>query len=104
MAFGLRGKAFESKDRGDTWQRLDTLQPVTLTSGLRLDDGSVLLADESGRVLRFADANTKAAVLPIAQPGYFTGMAQAANGNLIISSARGMLSSAIAADSSEHTQ
>ncbi|EZP30544.1 WD40/YVTN/BNR-like repeat-containing protein [Pseudomonas sp. RIT288] len=104
LAFGLRGKAFESSDRGETWQPLDTLQPVTLTSGLRLDDGSVLLADESGRVLRFADANTKAVVLPIAQAGYFTGMAQAANGNLIISSARGMLSSAIAADSSEHTQ
>ncbi len=104
MAFGLRGKAFESKDRGESWQHLDTLQPVTLTSGLRLKDGSVLLADESGRVLRFADGDTKAAVLQIDQPSYFTGMAQAANGELIISSARGMLSSAIAVDSSEHDQ
>ena len=104
VAFGLRGKAFESKDRGDTWQPLDTLQPVTLTSGLRLADGSVLLTDESGRVLRFADGNAKAAVLQIAQPSYFTGMAQAANGNLIISSARGMLSSAVAVVSPEHDQ
>jgi photosystem II stability/assembly factor-like uncharacterized protein len=104
VAFGLRGKAFESKDRGDTWQPLDTLQPVTLTSGLRLADGSVLLTDESGRVLRFADGNAKAAVLQIAQPSYFTGMAQAANGNLIISSARGMLSSAVAVDLPEHDQ
>ena len=104
VAFGLRGKAFESKDRGDTWQPLDTLQPVTLTSGLRLADGSVLLTDESGRVLRFVDGNTKAAVLQVAQPSYFTGMAQAANGNLIISSARGMLSSAVAVDLPEHDQ
>jgi photosystem II stability/assembly factor-like uncharacterized protein len=104
VAFGLRGKAFESKDRGDTWQPLDTLQPVTLTSGLRLADGSVLLTDESGRVLRFTDGNTRATVLQIAQPSYFTGMAQAANGNLIISSARGMLSSAVAVDSPEHDQ
>ena len=104
VAFGLRGKAFESKDRGDTWQPLDTLQPVTLTSGLSLADGSVLLTDESGRVLRFVDGNTKAAVLQIAQPSYFTGMAQAANGNLIISSARGMLSSAVAVDLPEHDQ
>jgi len=104
VAFGLRGKAFESKDRGDTWQPLDTLQPVTLTSGLSLADGSVLLTDESGRVLRFVDGNTKAAVLQIAQPSYFTGMAQAANGNLIISSARGMLSSAVAVVSPEHDQ
>ncbi|MBV6823598.1 YCF48-related protein [Pseudomonas sp. PD9R] len=104
VAFGLRGKAFESKNRGDTWQPLDTLQPVTLTSGLRLADGSVLLTDESGRVLRFADGNAKAAVLQIAQPSYFTGMAQAANGNLIISSARGMLSSAVAVDLPEHDQ
>lgn len=104
VAFGLRGKAFESKDRGETWQRLDTLQPVTLTSGLLLDDGSVVLADESGRVLRFAEGDDKASVLPLPQSGYFTGMAQAANGNLIISSARGMLSSAVATQSSEHEQ
>ncbi|WLG48561.1 YCF48-related protein [Pseudomonas sp. FP1742] len=104
LAFGLRGKAFESKDRGDTWQRLDTLQPVTLTSGLRLDDGSVLLTDESGRVLRFADGDTRASLLKVTQPGYFTGMAQAANGDLIISSARGMLSSVVAVESSEHDQ
>lgn len=98
LAFGLRGKAFESTDRGDTWKPLDTLQPVTLSSGLRLTDGSVLLTDESGRVLRFSDGDTKATLLQISQPSYFTGMAQAPNGNLIISSARGMLSSAIAVD------
>ena len=104
LAFGLRGKAFESGDRGATWQPLDTLQPITLTSGLRLDDGSVLLADESGRVLRFADGDSKAAVLQIPKTSYFTGMAQAANGDLIISSARGMLSSALAVESPEHDQ
>lgn len=104
LAFGLRGKAFESWDRGETWTRLDTLQPVTLTSGLRLDDGSVLLADESGRVLRFAEGETQAAVLQIPQPRYFTGMTQAANGDLIISSTRGMLSSAIKVQSSEPPQ
>lgn len=104
LAFGLRGKAYESKDRGDTWQRLDTLQPITLTSGLRLKDGSVLLTDESGRVLRFKEGDTKVSVLKITQPSYFTGMAQAANGNLIISSARGMLSSAGAVESPEHDQ
>ncbi len=104
LAFGLRGKAYESKDRGDSWQRLDTLQPITLTSGLRLKDGSVLLTDESGRVLRFKEGDTKASVLKITQPSYFTGMAQAANGALIISSARGMLSSAGAVESPEHDQ
>ncbi|QZP31662.1 WD40/YVTN/BNR-like repeat-containing protein [Pseudomonas sp. DR48] len=104
LAFGLRGKAYESKDRGDTWQRLDTLQPITLTSGLRLEDGTVLLTDESGRVLRFKEGDTKASVLKITQPSYFTGMTQAANGNLIISSARGMLSSAGAVESPEHDQ
>ncbi|WP_433861574.1 hypothetical protein [Pseudomonas thivervalensis] len=30
---------------------------MTLTNVPRLDDGSVLLADESGRVLRFADGD-----------------------------------------------
>ncbi|WP_260957749.1 WD40/YVTN/BNR-like repeat-containing protein [Pseudomonas citri] len=104
LMFGLRGNAFESRDRGDTWQRLDTLEPVTLTSGLRLENDSVLLADESGRVLRFADGHDKAVTLPIPQPGYFTGMAQAANGELIISSSRGMLSSPIQVEPSEPQQ
>jgi photosystem II stability/assembly factor-like uncharacterized protein len=104
IAFGLRGKAFESRDGGDSWQRLDTLQPVTLTSGLSLDDGSVLLADESGRVLHFTGEATQAVALNVPQSSYFTGMAQAADGSLILSSARGMLSSAIAVDVLEHDQ
>lgn len=100
VMFGLRGKAFESRDAGDSWQRLDTLQPVTLTSGLSLADGSVLLADESGRVLRFSGDTNKAVALEVPQSSYFTGMAQTAAGNLVISSARGMLSS----DLSERAQ
>lgn len=98
VAFGLRGKAYESRDAGDSWQRLDTLQPVTLTSGLSLDDGSVLLADESGRVLRFTDDSNKAVAIDVPQSSYFTGMVQAADGNLVISSARGMLSSSISSE------
>lgn len=97
LAFGLRGKAYASRDRGDTWQRLDTLQPITLTSGLALADGALLLADESGRVLHFAPGDTRATLLPVAQPRYFTGMVQAANGDLIISSAYGMLAQRVSA-------
>jgi len=91
IAFGLRGKAFMSNDRGESWQPLDTLQPATLTSSLGLGDGSALLVDESGRVLRYVPGDSRLALIPVEQPGYFTGVTRAANGDLVISTARGMI-------------
>lgn len=95
VIFGLRGKAYRSVDLGQSWQALDTLQPVTLTASTRLEDGSVLLADESGRLLRFAARQTTASQLTVAEPVYSTGLAQAADGRVVVSSTRGMVTTAI---------
>lgn len=104
LAFGLRGKAYASTDRGDSWQRLDTLQPVTLTSALALADGSVLLTDESGRVLKLG-ADLRTLTLQQSSPaGYLTGLVEAANGQLITSSARGVDVLASAAQTPELAQ
>ena len=90
LAFGLRGNAWRSADGGASWQRIELGQPVTLSAGRCLQDGSVLLADESGRLLRSTDGARSFAALAV-QPGTgLTGIAQAADGALILSGARGL--------------
>lgn len=90
LAFGLRGNAWRSADGGASWQRVELGQPVTVSAGQRLRDGSVLLADESGRLLRSTDGGQHFTALAV-QPGTgLTGIAEAADGALIISSARGL--------------
>lgn len=90
LAFGLRGNAWRSADAGASWQRVELGQPVTVSAGHSLRDGSVLLADESGRLLRSTDGGQHFSALAV-QPGTgLTGIAEAADGALIISSARGL--------------
>ncbi|MEB0055145.1 glycosyl hydrolase, partial [Pseudomonas sp. FG1] len=55
LAYGLRGNVWRSPDHGANWQRVAPEQSVTLTAARRLHDGSLLLADESGRLLRSTD-------------------------------------------------
>lgn len=90
LAFGLRGNAWRSDDGGASWQQVKLGQPVTVSAGRRLQDGSVLLADESGRLLRSTDGARSFVALAV-QPGTgLTGIAEAADGALILSGARGL--------------
>lgn len=90
LAYGLRGNAWRSADAGASWQRVELGQQVTVNAGHRLRDGSVLLVDESGRLLRSTDIGQHFAALAL-QPGTgLTGIAEAADGALIMSSARGL--------------
>ena len=90
LAYGLRGNAWRSADGGVSWQRIELGQPLTISAGRQLRDGSVLLADESGRLLRSTDGGQHFAALAV-QPGTgLTGIAEAADGALILSGARGL--------------
>ncbi|HDS1756078.1 YCF48-related protein [Pseudomonas sp. M5] len=104
ILFGLRGNAFISPDRGESWRKLDSLQPISLTASVRRSDGALLLADESGRVLRYEEGSTKLANESVGQPSYVSGMVEAANGNLVLSTTRGMLSSTWPAVGSESSK
>ena len=52
LAFGLKGTAYRSLDQGKTWEQVNTQTSSALFSGLFLADGSVLLVDEAGVLLR----------------------------------------------------
>jgi len=96
-AFGLRGNVYCSADAGRSWQKLDSGAPNTLTAGKRLADGTIALTDEGGRLLLGRDCKQALQPLPLANPSPFTGVAQASDGTLILSGARGMARAALKA-------
>ena len=48
LAFGLRGHLFRSGDAGASWQAVELATSQSLTAGVNLGDGGILLVDESG--------------------------------------------------------
>lgn len=90
LAFGLRGNAWLTEDAGLTWTQVPIDQEITLTTGARLPDGSVVLADESGRLLRSTDGARSFRALPLPAATGLTGFALAADGALVVAGARGL--------------
>lgn len=93
LAFGLRGNAWRSEDGITQWRQLDLGQPVTVAAGLRMNDGSVVLADESGRLLRSPDGGGRHPFRPLPAPSVpgLSGLAQTRDGALILAGARGLV-------------
>lgn len=90
VVYGLRGNVYRSGDGGDHWDKVDLGLPVTVTAGLRLDNGDLLLADETGRVLRSRDTGKSFQPVAVPKPFYFSGLIQAADGAVVLAGARGM--------------
>ena len=55
LAFGLRGHLYRSEDRGATWSRVETGSEATLTSGVDLGGGRVVVGGLAGTLLWSAD-------------------------------------------------
>jgi photosystem II stability/assembly factor-like uncharacterized protein len=58
IVFGLRGRAYRSRDRGATWERLATGVDEALTGADLLPDGRIVLVTGAGRLLVGADAGS----------------------------------------------
>lgn len=95
VVFGLRGNAYYSDDAGRSWQKVDTGSSTSLTAGLQLSDGSLLMVDQAGQVLQSLDRgrnfHRSLGRLSEAAAGPFTGVAQAADGALILSGVHGVV-------------
>lgn len=91
LAYGLRGHAFRSDDRGAHWQAVE-LGPVgSVMAGGRLRDGRLLLADETGRLLVGDAAAARFAPLPVAHAAYVSAWAECPDGSLVLAGARGIV-------------
>lgn len=51
MAFGLRGTAFGSDERGESWKRLDAMVETSLTAAEALPAGRVVIGTQGGELL-----------------------------------------------------
>lgn len=51
LAFGLRGNVFRSVDGGESWSRVETGLPVSITTGTQLADGRFALLSQAGHLL-----------------------------------------------------
>lgn len=81
--------AYRLDERGGAWVAVE-LPPVSLSAGTILKDGRIVLANESGQLFVSTDGGRSFAERPVSGAFPFTGMQQAADGNLVLSGVRGM--------------
>jgi len=91
IAYGLRGHAFRSTDKGASWEKRETGVPSSIGAALEFGDHMLALLSQTGDLLLSRDDGqsfTKAT--PDAGPLPATGLAAADAGLLVLASLRGM--------------
>ena len=93
LVHGLRGHAFVSRDGGMNWQRSELGgSGASINASLRLSDGRIALGDQAGNVFLSADGGVRFERVPFDWGAPLTGIAEAADGRLVLSSLGGMAS------------
>lgn len=90
VVYGLRGTAFRSIDQGRSWAPVATGSEVTLTAATRSADGSWLLANQTGQVLRTRDAAASLSSLDLPQRLPASAVLALPGGSLILAGPRGL--------------
>lgn len=91
LIYGLRGNAFISTDAGNTWTPTQVQGGgASLNTAVRLKDGRVLMGDQGGNVFLSTDAGAHFQRLAFAWGAPLTGMAEAADGSVVLSSLAGL--------------
>lgn len=68
LVFGLRGNVYRSSDGGASWAKLQTGLQEGVTAAATCPDGRLVLASQSGRLLRGDDGAAQFRMLKLAQP------------------------------------
>jgi photosystem II stability/assembly factor-like uncharacterized protein len=90
VAFGLRGTAYRSRDAGRRWERLSTGTAAGLNAGALLDDGTLALASQDGRVLLSSDEGDSFRTLAPARASPLTAIVPAGPGVAVIGGVAGL--------------
>ncbi len=84
IAFGMRGSAYRSTDRGQTWQAMKTGVESAITGGQILPDGRVLLVSQAGELLTAQQGAMEFARLTVARTFLFAGVTAAGPRSVVI--------------------
>lgn len=80
IAFGLRGHAVASTDGGRHWTSLDVGAADSINAGLRLSDGRIVLATESGDILLSDDGVQPFRAVTTSAPAPYSDLAEIPHG------------------------
>ena len=89
LAFGMRGHALLSHDRGASWRALDTGLTASITAGEATADGRVVLVDQSGSIAISRDRGETFARVAVAQPVPLAAVAVTPSG-IVLAGPRGL--------------
>ena len=84
LAYGLRGNLFSSVDQGDSWTEVDSGTTITLTTGMTLPDGGVVLAGQGGIILTRSAGEQSFTSAANPDRRVISGIAQQADGHLLL--------------------
>jgi photosystem II stability/assembly factor-like uncharacterized protein len=89
IAYGLRGAVFRLNPDAREWVKVEAPQ-ATFTSGLRLKDGSLVLANEAGQIFRSTNNGNSFEVVPQTQASPVVAMIEIENGTLVLAGVRNL--------------
>jgi photosystem II stability/assembly factor-like uncharacterized protein len=98
LVFGLRGNAFRSADGGATWARVDAKLPASIVGGTTVAPGTVVLADQGGRVAMSNNGGVDFELIPQQRNLPLTSIIDAGAGRLAVTGSFGAM--VVAPDSS----
>jgi photosystem II stability/assembly factor-like uncharacterized protein len=89
MVYGLRGNAFCSSDRGNSWQKVETGVHNSITCGVQFKEGAVFLATQTGDILVGSDQHReepsiKLRPVSLCETPSIVGLTESSEGNLIL--------------------
>lgn len=89
LAYGLKGAAFRRNEGTQGWSRI-ALPPTTLTAGIRLANGQLMLGNEAGQLFVSADGGLTFSTMAVSNPEPISALAEAADGGIVRAGARGV--------------
>lgn len=93
LVFGMRGNAYYSEDRGASWHKSSIPSNNSLTAGYARKNGAVVLVDDGGNVFESSDGGKNFYRAPLNKLPPLTSVIEAADGEFVFGSARGIINS-----------
>ncbi len=91
LVFGLRGNAFRSTDGGAHWSKVDSQLVASIVAGARTSNGTVLLADQGGRIVASSDGGKTFKRLELAKAMPVTSIATVGGDKLALTGPMGVV-------------